>query len=42
MKPYAYENMMITIQALVSTAVDVIRNEELLDKINEEFKNTEK
>ncbi|HAE43471.1 MAG TPA: amidohydrolase [Clostridiales bacterium] len=42
MKPYAYENMMITIQALVSTAVDVIRNKELLDKINEEFKNTEK
>jgi amidohydrolase len=41
-KPYAYENMMITIQALVSTAADVIQDKDLLHRINEEFKNTEK
>ncbi len=39
---YAYDNMMITIQALVRTAVDIIQDKELLLKIKEEFNNTEK
>ncbi len=38
----AYENMNITINALVKTAVDVILDKELLKSIKEEFKNTPK
>lgn len=40
--PYAYENMKITIKALVLTAVDVIKKTDLLKEIKEEFINTEK
>jgi len=41
-KPFAYDNMIITINALVLTAIEVIKNEELLNKIMIEFENTEK
>lgn len=40
--PKAYENMEITINALVKTGADIILDEELLKIINEEFKNTPK
>ncbi|WP_073048773.1 M20 family metallopeptidase [Dethiosulfatibacter aminovorans] len=39
---YAYDNMKKTINALVSTAVDVINDEELQHRIREEFERTEK
>lgn len=38
----AYENMKITINALVQTAVDVIKDKDLLQKIKDEFNNTKK
>lgn len=38
----AYDSMTQTIGALVLTAVDILQNDELLDKIWEEFKNTDK
>lgn len=41
-QPYAYKNMLITIQALVHTAIEVITDKELLKKIKKEFENTEK
>ncbi|QZY55384.1 M20 family metallopeptidase [Crassaminicella profunda] len=41
-QPFAYENMVKTIGALVLTAVDVIENNNLLHNIQEEFKTTEK
>lgn len=40
--PFAYEEMKKTIGALVLTAIDVINNKELLEKIKEEFEVTEK
>ncbi len=39
---YAYEQMKITVAALVMTAVEVIKNEKLLNEIKEEFENIEK
>jgi amidohydrolase len=39
---YAYDNMMITIQALAMTGAKIIQDQELLEKIKEEFNKTEK
>ncbi|MCT4563260.1 MAG: M20 family metallopeptidase [Maledivibacter sp.] len=38
----AYDSMIQTIGALVLTAIDILQNDELLDRIWEEFKNTDK
>lgn len=40
--PYAKENMKVTIATLVMTAVEVIKDKELFDKIKYEFEHTEK
>ncbi len=40
--PYAYESMKKTIGALVLTAVDVMKDKDLLSSIKDEFNNTEK
>jgi len=39
---YAYDNMMITIQSLAMTGAKIIQDQELLEKIKEEFNKTEK
>ena len=39
---FAYENMKKTINALVFTAVEVIKDKELNERIREEFEKTEK
>lgn len=39
---YAYEQMKLTIAALVMTAIEVIQNDDLLNAIKEEFQNIEK
>lgn len=38
----AYESMTQTIGGLVLTAIDILKNDDLLSKIQEEFKNTDK
>lgn len=40
--PYAYESMVKTITAMVLSAIEIIDNDELLEKIRVEFQNTEK
>ena len=38
----AYENMIITINALVKTGVQVIQDKDLLERIKKEFRNSKK